>query len=111
MHSLILVSFPKIMPLLGKVGRVTWSMELYDIPEGLPGTRENVLWEASLLPEIVHNAIFFPSSNYIPQSKENSGLRKRLNWQCLSPSCAFVFLHECTLGCITGVTVLTLTVP
>lgn len=49
--------FQRHVPLLGKMGTV--SMELYGIPKGLPGTRENVLWEASLLPEIVHNAIFF----------------------------------------------------
>lgn len=86
-------------------------MELYGIPEGLPGTRENVLWKASLLPEIVHSAFFFSPSNYIPQSEENSSLRKRLNWQCLCQSCAFIFLHECTLGHFTGVTVLTPGVP
>lgn len=47
------------MPLLGKVGRVSWAVDLYGIPEGLPGTTQNVLREASLLPEIVHNAFFF----------------------------------------------------
>lgn len=54
---------------------------VYDIPEGLPGTRENMLREASPLPEVVRNAIifFFPPFNYIPQSKEKSRLRKRLN--------------------------------
>lgn len=90
---------------------MSWSVELYGIPEGLPGTRENMLWEAPLLPEIVQSAIFFLPSNYIPQNKENSSLRKRLNWQCLSQSCAFIFLHESTLGCITGVTVFTPGVP
>lgn len=57
MHSLIPVSFPKMCAAAGEGGQ--GELELYGIPGGLPGTRENVLWEASLLPEIVHNAIFF----------------------------------------------------
>lgn len=63
--------------------------------EGGAGGSKDTMWYlrgppwlcCGRLPEFVCNATFI--SPYIPQSKVTSRLRKRLNWQCPSQSCAF----------------------
>lgn len=73
---------------------MSWAVDLYGIPEGLPGTTQNVLREASLLPEIVHNAFFFfPSLQLYTseqrefQSEEKVELAMSFSVMCLhSPS-------------------------
>lgn len=101
-HPLMPASLPK-MCAAAKGMQARCIRAVRGIPEVLSETRENVLQEASLLPEMFITIILCCSPfNYIPQSKEKSRLRKRLNWRCPCHPRAFVSIMNALWAVLLG---------